>query len=103
MGRLSKFVAIWLPISTLSACAGMGSPTMAIRSGPMNAFFLGLWHGLSLPITATIDGLHAVWPRFVTVEWVMYIGRDAGFYYNCGFFFGLLLAVVAIVGLIRML
>jgi hypothetical protein len=66
-------------------------------------FLLGLWQGLTAPVTAIVGVLHHLIPIFVPWIWVVYIGPAAGLYYNAGFVTGVGLAIMAIVAVVRRL
>ncbi len=69
----------------------------------MSEFLLGLWHGLTAPVTAIIGILHHLAPIYVPWTWVVYVGPAAGLFYHIGFVTGIGLALMAIVTLIRRL
>jgi hypothetical protein len=69
----------------------------------MTEFFLGLWHGLTAPLTAIIGVLHHVIPIFVPWSFVVYVGPAAGLFYNAGFVTGFGLGIMAVIAVVRRL
>jgi hypothetical protein len=99
MKSFGKVLLFGVLALSLTAClAGSREASNMSATGWVPSLLIGFWHGLIAPITFIMKGLATYYPDQLHVlpyifwgPWEVYDGHLAGFVYNFGFCFGLLL------------
>jgi hypothetical protein len=77
-------VAVLVATLVLSSCAAGPNPSVGTGEEPAG-FWLGLWHGIILPVTFVIS--------LFTDDVSVYEAANNGNWYDCGFFIGVAMSL----------